>query len=764
MSLITSNEVRKFRLQRPGSLPKSGFIKETNPSLLFMQRHIKEPIWYLDSGCSRSMSGVMSYQHKYVEQPGAKVVFGDNSSCITKGYGSINYGGIVFTKVAFVNGLKYNLISISQLCDANYIVQFDDKQGTIFNANKEIVWITPRRNDVYVLDMSSLTPNGACFFAKSLEIITGYGIKGYHILISRTLISLPNKTKVLGLPSLVYAKDKPCTTCEKGKRHRTSFKTKQNFSIRKFLHLLHMDLFGPFEKLMTKKFEMSMMGELIYFLGLKIKPDDKRILIFQEQYTRNLLKKYDISDSSLVKTPMVPPNYLGPDIAGNPVNETSYRRMIRYLKGTPTLGLYCPKCSSFDLKGYSDSDYVGCNMHRKSTSGIPHQVSVLNGQRPLTLDFKNFCSSTGLDYNNGKYVDHPTPKVVKKELGKIAINPSYLDKTPVLKNSFLMAWRILFAFAIQVLGGNYSFIEQVKSIQHLLAYNLIIRTEVDIEEIIYSDLVTKLLNKSRLKYVSYSRFISCALQALLGPDYYKIKNLVSLPPLAVKPKKGKSRTVTSTSPKSQGPEASGALSKKCKRPKSKKPPTETKEDQTHSSRLRYQSLTENEGEPSYEGEPDTQPMLLSYADVCAILLSEDEAQESKKDILRLEKHEEAVVYYVNLKSIIDDYYNEYIAHRDQTDNLVEASMSSLEKSSSTINDLYKGLEVITQLLKDTTNSVKDDPATNKKIEEASKTLAKISTQTTGILSSTRSFDFFTLQSTVKNIQDRAFKQEEASAA
>ncbi|GKB50100.1 retrovirus-related pol polyprotein from transposon TNT 1-94 [Tanacetum coccineum] len=57
---------------------------------------------------------------------------------------------------------------------------------------------------------------------------------------------------------------------------------------------------------------------------------------------------------SLVKTPMVPPNNLGPDLTGNPVNKTSYRGMLGYLKGTPTLGLYYPKCSGFDLKGYSD--------------------------------------------------------------------------------------------------------------------------------------------------------------------------------------------------------------------------------------------------------------------------------------------------------------------------------------------------------------------------------------------------------------------------
>nr|GFD28009.1 hypothetical protein [Tanacetum cinerariifolium] len=86
-----------------------------------------------------------------------------------------------------------------------------------------------------------------------------------------------------------------------------------------------------------------------------------------------------------------------------------------------------------------------------------------------------------------------------------------------------------------------------------------------------------------------------------------------------------------------------------------------------------------------------------------------------------EKHKEEVVHYVNLKASIDDYYNENNVHRYQTNKLVEAFMSSLKKSSTTINDLYKGLEVITQLLKDITNSVKDDPAINNKIEEAYET-------------------------------------------
>ncbi|GKD02173.1 retrovirus-related pol polyprotein from transposon TNT 1-94, partial [Tanacetum coccineum] len=75
---------------------------------------------------------------------------------------------------------------------------------------------------------------------------------------------------------------------------------------------------------------------------------------------------------SSVKTSMVPLNNLGPDLAGKPVNDTLYRGMIgslMYQKGTPSLGLYYLKCLEFNLKGYSDSYYAGCNMDRKITSG-----------------------------------------------------------------------------------------------------------------------------------------------------------------------------------------------------------------------------------------------------------------------------------------------------------------------------------------------------------------------------------------------------------
>ncbi|GJR00806.1 hypothetical protein Tco_0523790 [Tanacetum coccineum] len=64
---------------------------------------------------------------------------------------------------------------------------------------------------------------------------------------------------------------------------------------------------------------------------------------------------------------------------------------------------------------------------------------VMNGKKPLTLDYKTFVQSTGLDYNASTYVSHPSFKAVKAEVAKIVENPILLDKTPVLKAVFSVA-------------------------------------------------------------------------------------------------------------------------------------------------------------------------------------------------------------------------------------------------------------------------------------------------------------------------------------
>ncbi|GKD76791.1 retrovirus-related pol polyprotein from transposon TNT 1-94, partial [Tanacetum coccineum] len=180
------------------------------------------------------------------EESGPKVVFGDDSSRDTEGYGSVNYNGITFTRVAYMNGLKHNLISINQLCDANYKVLFTKTQGTIYNQNDKVVLIAPRRRDVYVIDMSSFNKeSNACFFVKASPSVNWLWHKRLSHLNFKNINNLAKHNLVSGLPSLTFSKDKNYSACEKRKHHRASFKIKRSFSINKSLHLLHMDLFGP---------------------------------------------------------------------------------------------------------------------------------------------------------------------------------------------------------------------------------------------------------------------------------------------------------------------------------------------------------------------------------------------------------------------------------------------------------------------------------------------------------------------------------------
>ncbi|GJS50923.1 retrovirus-related pol polyprotein from transposon TNT 1-94 [Tanacetum coccineum] len=208
--------------------------------------YLKRFVWYLDSGCSRHMTGVKQYLHRYSKESGPKVVFGDDSLGETEGYGSVNCNGITFTRVAYVNGLKHILINISQLCVANFKFLFTKSQGTIFNQNDEVVLIAPRRRDVYVIDMSSFNKeSNACFLAKASLSINWLRQKRLSHLNFKNINNLAKYNLVSGIPSLTFSKDKNCLACEKGKHHRASFKTKRSFFISKSLHFLHMDLFGP---------------------------------------------------------------------------------------------------------------------------------------------------------------------------------------------------------------------------------------------------------------------------------------------------------------------------------------------------------------------------------------------------------------------------------------------------------------------------------------------------------------------------------------
>ncbi|GKF49605.1 putative ribonuclease H-like domain-containing protein, partial [Tanacetum coccineum] len=155
-------------------------------------------------------------------------------------------------------------------------------------------------------------------------------------------------------------------------------------------------------------FQMSSMGELTFFLGLQVQQKEDGIFISQDKYVVEILKKFDFDSVKTANTPIETQKPLIKDEEAVDVDVHLYRSMIgslmyltasrpdimfavcacsrfqvtpktshlnvvkrifRYLKRKPKLGLWYPRVSSFDLEAYSDSDYARVNLDRISTIG-----------------------------------------------------------------------------------------------------------------------------------------------------------------------------------------------------------------------------------------------------------------------------------------------------------------------------------------------------------------------------------------------------------
>nr|GEV51042.1 hypothetical protein [Tanacetum cinerariifolium] len=112
---------------------------------------------------------------------------------------------------------------------------------------------------------------------------------------------------------------------------------------------------------MDDKFQISSIGELTFFLGLQVKQKDKGIIISQDKYVAEILRKSGFTDVKSASTPIETEKPL--------LKDPDVKRIFRYLKGKPHLGLWYPRDSPFNLVAYSDSDYAGANLYRKSTTG-----------------------------------------------------------------------------------------------------------------------------------------------------------------------------------------------------------------------------------------------------------------------------------------------------------------------------------------------------------------------------------------------------------
>lgn len=169
------------------------------------------------------------------------------------------------------------------------------------------------------------------------------------------------------------------------------------------------EMIEEFKRAMTREFEMTDLGIMKYFLGLEIRQEKTGIFVAQETYAKEILKRNKMADCNPVLTPMEPGVKLSKFDGGERVDATKYRsvvgsiryltctrpdlsfsvcivsrfmeepvyshwkalkRILRYIQGTVSLGLFYSKAEDYKLVGYSDSDWCGDIDDRKSTSGF----------------------------------------------------------------------------------------------------------------------------------------------------------------------------------------------------------------------------------------------------------------------------------------------------------------------------------------------------------------------------------------------------------
>ncbi|XP_068504648.1 uncharacterized protein [Phaseolus vulgaris] len=166
------------------------------------------------------------------------VTYSDNNTGKILGKGTIgNESSFLIHDVLCVEGLKHNLLNISQLCDRGYQVTFRTNSCEIHLPNsKDVLLIGKRYNNIYLLDISSHSSIG-CLLSKHEEPWL------WHKRFSHIHMNHLNKL-VCGLPKLKFEKEHVCEACQRGKQTRKSFNLKNCVSTSKPLELLHMDLFG----------------------------------------------------------------------------------------------------------------------------------------------------------------------------------------------------------------------------------------------------------------------------------------------------------------------------------------------------------------------------------------------------------------------------------------------------------------------------------------------------------------------------------------
>ncbi|XP_069154328.1 sporulation-specific protein 15-like [Solanum lycopersicum] len=265
-------ERKNLPKERPGppkhvSTHRFSKKKSVTAPMSFVSERSSSQCWYMDSGCSKHMTGDVKNFLSLNTLQGGGVSFGDGKKGYILGVGKVGRSlEDSIDNVYNVDGLKYSLLSVSQICDKGNEVKFTSEKCTVVSlTTKKVILTAQRSKNMYVANLETSHGDDLTCLSSQNENADLWHRRLGHVS-SSLLNKLISKDLVRGLPKLEFAENKICEACVKGKQIRSSFKPKKQVNSSRTLELLHMDLCGP--------------------LKVQSRNDKKYILVIVDDYSR----------------------------------------------------------------------------------------------------------------------------------------------------------------------------------------------------------------------------------------------------------------------------------------------------------------------------------------------------------------------------------------------------------------------------------------------------------------------------------------------
>ncbi|GJR16320.1 hypothetical protein Tco_0798972 [Tanacetum coccineum] len=194
---------------------------------------------------------------------------------------------------------------------------------------------------------------------------------------------------------------------------------------------------------------------------------------------------------------------------------------FKYLKGTPSLGLWYPNCSSFILKGYLDSDYSAKKKQYVAMSLAKVEYVVAAGCCANILWMKSQLTDYDIIYEKIRLSSSlkklPSPPTMKAPTQNKEYLSEFWYTAKTLDNSKIWVSTPIGEIKGDI-GGKTGGLDQISNKDATIMYCLANRVKVDYARLIWEDIIHKLSKKTREKVVPYLRFISLLLEYMM-PEY-----------------------------------------------------------------------------------------------------------------------------------------------------------------------------------------------------------------------------------------------------